>query len=118
MVQIWFGNTYLSFAQAASFHPVFGPILMTCFAALSNTLLITILISILSNTFSRIEQNATREYLFQFAITTIEGVKSDALFSYQPPFNLLAFVILKPASFVLTPRGLHSLNVFLIKQVP
>lgn len=41
MVQIWFGNTYLSFAQAASFHPLFGPILMTIFAALSNTLLLT-----------------------------------------------------------------------------
>lgn len=41
MVQIWFGNTYLSFGQAASFHPLFGPILMTCFAALSNTLLLT-----------------------------------------------------------------------------
>lgn len=41
MVQIWFGNTYLSFAQAESFHPIFGPILMTMFAALSNTLLLT-----------------------------------------------------------------------------
>lgn len=41
MVQIWFGNTYLSFAEAASFHKFFGPILMTCFAALSNTLLLT-----------------------------------------------------------------------------
>lgn len=41
MVQIWFGNTYLSFNQAASFHPFFGPILMTIFAALSNTLLLT-----------------------------------------------------------------------------
>ncbi|KDQ24626.1 hypothetical protein PLEOSDRAFT_52386 [Pleurotus ostreatus PC15] len=110
MVQIWFGNTYLSFGQASSFHPLFGPILMTGFAALSNTLLLTILISILSNTFARIDA-----YLFQFAIATIEGVKSDALFSYQPPFNILAFIILKPASFVLTPRALHSLNVLLIK---
>ena len=41
MVQVWFGNTYLSFAQAASFHPIFGPFLMTGFAALSNTLLLT-----------------------------------------------------------------------------
>jgi hypothetical protein len=41
MVQIWFGNTYLSFGQASSFHPLFGPILMTGFAALSNTLLLT-----------------------------------------------------------------------------
>lgn len=41
MVQVWFGNTYLSFTQASSFHPVFGPFLMTGFAALSNTLLLT-----------------------------------------------------------------------------
>ncbi|KAF8905041.1 receptor-activated Ca2+-permeable cation channel [Gymnopilus junonius] len=115
MVQIWFGNTYLSFAQASSFHPIFGPILMTIFAALSNTLLLTILISILSNTVARIDANATQEYLFQYTITTIEGVKSDALFSYQPPFNILAFLILKPASWFLTPRALHSANVFLIK---
>ncbi|KAJ3516556.1 hypothetical protein NLJ89_g1051 [Agrocybe chaxingu] len=115
MTQIWFGNTYLSFAQAKSFHPVFGPILMTVFAALSNTLLLTILISILSNTFAQIDANATQEYLFQFTISTIEGVKSDALFSYQPPFNVLAFVLLKPASWFLTPRALHTFNVFLIR---
>ncbi|RXW22827.1 hypothetical protein EST38_g3005 [Candolleomyces aberdarensis] len=115
MVQIWFGNTYLSFAQASSFHPLFGPILMTVFAALSNTLLLTILISILSNTVARIDANATQEYLYQFSISTIEGVKSDALFSYQPPFNILALIILKPASWFLTPRALHSTNVFLIK---
>ncbi|KAJ3854678.1 hypothetical protein EV368DRAFT_72760 [Lentinula lateritia] len=110
MVQIWFGNTYLSFGQASSFHPVLGPILMTCFAALSNTLLLTILISILSNTVARIDA-----YLFQFTISTIEGVKTDPLFSYQPPFNVLAFLILKPASWIVSPRALHSLNVFLIK---
>ncbi|KAH8112747.1 receptor-activated Ca2+-permeable cation channel [Phellopilus nigrolimitatus] len=115
MVQIWFGNTYLSFSQAESFHKVFGPILMTTFAALSNTLLLTILISILSNTFARINENASKEYLFQFTITTIEGVKLDALFSYQPPFNLFAYMLLLPLSWVLSPRALHSVNVFLIR---
>ncbi|KAK2463448.1 hypothetical protein APHAL10511_004534 [Amanita phalloides] len=115
MVEIWFGNTYLSFAQASSFHPVFGPILMTGFAALSNTLLLTIMISTLSNTAATINNNATQEYLFQFAIKTMERVKSDALFSYQPPFNILAFLLLKPASWFLSPRALHSFNVFLIR---
>lgn len=115
IVQIWFGNTSLSFNQAKSFHSVLGPILMTCFAALSNTLLLTILISILSNTAARIDANATQEYLFQYTISTIEGVKSDALFSYQPPFNLVALLILKPATYLLSPRQLHSANVFLIK---
>lgn len=42
-------------------------------------------------------------------------VKSDALFSYQPPFNLLALAVLWPLSFVVSPRKLHSANVFLIK---
>lgn len=42
-------------------------------------------------------------------------MKSDALISYQPPFNLLAFAILWPASWVLSPRSLHSANVFLIR---
>jgi len=41
IVQVWFGNTYLSFTQASSFHPIFGPFLMTGFAILSNTLLLT-----------------------------------------------------------------------------
>jgi hypothetical protein len=88
---------------------------MTCFAALSGTLLLTILISILSNTAARIDANATQEFLFQCTVSTIQGVKSDALFSYQPPFNILAFVILKPASYILSPRSLHSANVFLIR---
>jgi hypothetical protein len=42
-------------------------------------------------------------------------VKSNALFSYQPPFNILAFLILKPASWFFTPRLFHTINVFLIK---
>jgi hypothetical protein len=49
------------------------------------------------------------------SLLTTHSVKSDALFSYQPPFNILAFVLLKPASWVLSPKALHSFNVFLIK---
>ncbi|KAH7342007.1 hypothetical protein B0J17DRAFT_746132 [Rhizoctonia solani] len=115
MTQIWFGNTFLSFTVAESFHPVFGPILMVVFAALSNTLLVTIMISILSNTFARINEHASEEYLYQFAISTIEGVKSDALFSYQPPFNILALLFLYPLSTCLSARHLHTVNVLLIR---
>ncbi|KAG8997457.1 hypothetical protein FRB90_012495 [Tulasnella sp. 427] len=115
MVQIWFGNTYLSFSVAESFHPIFGPPLMVLFAALSNTLLITILISILSATYAKVDANATQEYLFQSAISTLEGVKTDALFSYQPPFNLVAYVTLLPLSYIVSPRTFHTINVFLIR---
>lgn len=50
-----------------------------------------------------------------FSRVTSVRVKSDALFSYQPPFNILAFLLLKPASWFLSPRALHSFNVFLIR---
>ena len=35
-------------------------------------------------------------------------VKADALFSYQPPLNLIAFVIMFPASYILSPRWFHK----------
>ena len=40
------------------------------------------------------------------------GIKSDAIFNYWPPINLLALVTLVPIRFMLTPRRFHSLNVF------
>lgn len=50
-----------------------------------------------------------------YALKISTRVQSDALGSYQPPFNILAFLILNPATFFLSPRALHSVNVFLIK---
>lgn len=53
--------------------------------------------------------------MFRRAVSTIEGVKADALFSYQPPLNLFALVIMLPASYILTPRWFHKVNVFMIR---
>lgn len=39
---------------------------------------------------------------------TVNSVKADSLFSYQPPVNLLALLILLPASYVLSPRWFHK----------
>lgn len=46
---------------------------------------------------------------------TVEGVKTDALFSYFPPINILAFVILVPLSWTVSARTLHRINVFAIR---
>lgn len=115
MLQIWFGSSYLGFSSSASFHPVLGPILLVMYAALSNTLLVTILISILSNRFATINANAKEEHLFQKAINTIEGVKADAIFSYMPPVNLLALVIIGPLAALLDEHSFHRVNVFAIR---
>ncbi|KAG6889749.1 hypothetical protein C0992_004267 [Termitomyces sp. T32_za158] len=49
---------------------------------------------------------------FLYALWT---VKADFLFSYQPPINLFALCIMLPASYVLTPRWFHKVNVLMIR---
>jgi hypothetical protein len=112
---VWFGNTYLGFDAAKSFNEIFGPPLFVLFAVLSNTLLLTVLVSLLSNTFSAVAANADEEAMFHHTSQTLAGVSTDALFSYVPPLNLLCVAIVWPASYILTPRYLHKLNVFLIR---
>ncbi|KAI0629114.1 hypothetical protein C8Q77DRAFT_1161302 [Trametes polyzona] len=115
MLDLWFGLDASGFDNASRFHPVFGPFLMITYACLSNTLLLTVLVSILSHTFSTINDDAAAEAMFRRAVSTIEGVKADSLFSYQPPINLVALCIMLPASYVLSPRWFHKVNVFMIR---
>ncbi|KAI0816960.1 hypothetical protein BC628DRAFT_1404843 [Trametes gibbosa] len=115
MLDLWFGLDASGFDNASRFHPVFGPFLMITYACLSNTLLLTVLVSILSHTFSTINDDAAAEAMFRRAVSTIEGVKADSLFSYQPPVNLVALCIMLPASYMLSPRWFHKVNVFMIR---
>ncbi|KAI6164608.1 hypothetical protein EDD17DRAFT_1804828 [Pisolithus thermaeus] len=87
MLDLWFGLDASGFDRAFEFDVVFGPILMITYACLSNTLLLTVLVSILSNTFARINEDAAAEAMFRRAVSVLEGVKADSLFSYQPPIN-------------------------------
>ena len=86
--------------------------------------------SILATRFADINRDAIEEYMFRRAVLVFEGyshhqgsilprlflrgpgIKSDAIFNYWPPVNLLALVVLVPIRFLLTPRRFHSLNVF------
>ncbi|KDR80736.1 hypothetical protein GALMADRAFT_241168 [Galerina marginata CBS 339.88] len=113
MLDLWFGLDASGFDKSTTFHPVFGPVLMVTYACLSNTLLLTVLI--LSNTFASVNEDAAAEAMFRKAVFTIEGVKADSLFSYQPPVNLIALLIMLPASYTLSPRWFHKVNVFMIR---
>lgn len=90
---------------------------MISFAFLGNTLFLTILVSMLSNTFSNISSNATAEIHFRKAVLTLEGVKADAVFAYQPPFNLVAVFLLLPLKFVVSPRWFHKIHVATVRLV-
>lgn len=88
---------------------------MVAFAFLGNTLFLTILVSMLSNTFSNISTNAIAEISFRRAVLTLEGVKADAVFAYQPPFNILAVFLFIPLKFIVSPRWFHKIHVTAVK---
>jgi hypothetical protein len=90
---------------------------MIAFAFLGNTLFLTILVSILSNTFATIASDAGAEIQYRKAVVTLEGVKSDAIFAYQPPFNILAILIFVPLKFLLSPRWFHKIHVATVRLV-
>jgi len=112
MVWIWFGLDGTGIQESPDFHWLLGPTLMILFAFLGNTLFLTILVSMLSNTFSLIAANTTAEIQFRRAVLTFEGVKSDAIFAYMPPFNILSLIFILPMKLILSDRGFHKLNVY------
>lgn len=154
MLDIWFGLDASGFNQATTFHPVFGPVVMVTYACLSNTLILTVLVAILSKTFADISQDgqsppsfispswvadcsllslfllraASAEAMFRKAVSTIEGVKSDAVFSYQAPFNLIAVCVMvsvlpptpptHSCSLAREAIEADSLNLFFFLQLP
>jgi hypothetical protein len=72
---------------------------------------LTILVAILTAVFANIDRDTAAESLFRRTVVIFSGIKSDGLFNYQPPINLLAFCFLVPIRFFLSSRKFHSLNV-------
>ena len=117
MLYVWFGLDGTGIQRSVEFHWLIGPILMVTFAFLGNTLFLTILVSMLSSTYSKIASNATAEVQFRRAVLTFEGVKSDSIFAYQPPFNVLALCFMLPLKLVFTPRWFHKVNVAVVRII-
>ncbi|KAL8943024.1 MAG: hypothetical protein Q9216_001312 [Gyalolechia sp. 2 TL-2023] len=91
-----------------------GKMILTLFLFICHFLVVTILITVLTNSFMAVVQNANEEHQFVFAVNAISMVKSDALFSYVAPTNVLAWV-LAPLRLVLPFRDFVKVNRTAIK---
>lgn len=91
-----------------------GKGILTLFLFICHFLIVTILITVLTNSFMAIVQNANEEHQFVFAVNAISMVKSDALFSYIAPTNVIAW-LLTPLRFALPFRQFVRLNRTVIK---
>lgn len=95
-------------------YDILGKMVIGLFLTICHFVVVTILITVLTNSFMTIASNAREEHQFLFAINTISMVKNDALFSYIAPGNILAWLI-TPLRFVLPLRHFVALNRFVIK---
>lgn len=91
-----------------------GRSILTLFLFICHFLIVTILITVLTNSFMAVVQNANEEHQFVFAVNAISMVKSDALFSYIAPTNVIAWV-LTPLRFLIPFRQFVRLNRTVIK---
>ncbi|MCJ1283296.1 hypothetical protein MMC26_002624 [Xylographa opegraphella] len=113
LFQMLMGFTPAAWDQWSNFN-ILGKGILTLFLFICHFLIVTILITVLTNSFMAIVQNANDEHQFVFAVNTISMVKSDALFSYVAPTNVIAW-LLTPLRFVLPFRQFVRLNRTVIK---
>ena len=80
----------------------------------ANVISRTILVTVLTNSFMAVVQNANEEHQFLFAVNTISMVKSDALFSYIPPTNIIGWLLI-PLKYCMPFKRFVRLNRLIIK---
>lgn len=115
LIRVFFGSSFAGFEAAPKISPLFGPPLMLIFVTLTNILLVTVLISILSERFSRIMHNAKQEYAIHFLSTVIESVNtSDRVSYFYPPINILS-VVIRPLRVVYDHDTYRALRVKVLK---
>lgn len=91
-----------------------GKTILTLFLFICHFLVVTILITVLTNSFMAIVRNANEEHQFLLAVNTISHVKSDALFSYVAPANILQWLLV-PLRYLIPFRQYVKVNRTMIK---
>lgn len=113
LVRVFFGSSFAGFDEAPKIHPLFGSLLMLVFVMLTNVLLLTVLISILSTRFSKMMSNAREEYILLFAESVVEATSDRVTYLY-PPLNLIP-LLLRPLRLVLSKSQQRQLKIITLK---
>jgi hypothetical protein len=113
LFQLLMGFTPAAWDIWADFN-ILGKGLLALFLFICHFLIVTILITVLTNSFMAIVQNANEEHQFLFAVNTISMVKSDALFSYIPPTNIIGWLVI-PLKYCMPFRTFIRMNRLIIK---
>lgn len=115
LIRVFFGSSYAGFDAAPTISTIFGPTLMLIFVTLTNILLITVLISILSQKFSETMLHAKEEYAVHFSSAVVESVNtSDRVTYFYPPINIIG-VLMRPLRVVLDHDQYREVRIKVLK---
>ncbi|KAK9375793.1 uncharacterized protein V1513DRAFT_397903 [Lipomyces chichibuensis] len=115
LIRCFFGAPYDGLDAASEISPIFGPPLMLVFVILTNVLLITVVISILSQRFGRMMNNANEEYMLLFASSVMESITtSDRVTYFYPPLNLIG-ILIRPIRLFLNHNEYRNLRIYTLK---
>jgi hypothetical protein len=88
---------------------------MLVFVVMTNILLITSLISILSDSFSKVIARSREEYLFVYSVYVLEASTSNRLTHFYPPLNLIPLILIRPMRLFVTAEKLRNIRIVLLK---
>ncbi|KAK9481206.1 hypothetical protein V1514DRAFT_2364 [Lipomyces japonicus] len=115
LIRVFFGAPYDGLDASSQISPIFGPTLMLVFVILTNVLLITVVISILSQRFGKMMNNANEEYMLLFASSVMESITtSDRVTYFYPPLNLIG-ILIRPLRLMLNHNEYRSLRITILK---
>ncbi|KAK9473395.1 uncharacterized protein V1510DRAFT_347890, partial [Dipodascopsis tothii] len=115
LIRVFFGAPYDGLDVASEISPVFGPSLMLIFVTLATMLLITVLISILSQRFGKMMNNASEEYMLLFASSVMESITtSDRVTYFYPPLNLIG-ILIRPIRLALNHNEYRHMRIAILK---
>lgn len=82
---------------------------------MTNILLVTSLISILSDSFSKVIARAREEYLFVYSVYVLEASTSNRLTHFYPPLNLIPLIFIRPLRLFVSAEKLRNVRIALLK---
>ncbi|KAI5848306.1 putative integral membrane channel protein [Tricharina praecox] len=91
-----------------------GKFLLVAFLIICHFLIVTILITVLTNSFAQVAANSVEEHQFLVAVNTITLVKNEAIFTYLAPTNIIAW-LLHPLRYAMPFRRFVRMNRTVVK---
>jgi hypothetical protein len=108
------GSPDVGFERAAIYHPYLGNWLMLIYILICVYSISAILLAVCVHAYTDSAPRSDREYRFRYTVRVLQHVKSETLFFYVPPLNLLHIPLL-PAQLLLSERHYMRLNRFILR---